>query len=292
MALIHCPECGHEISSAAVACPQCGRPTNVEPVPARVIVNEPVERDGVPPWAIAAMALAGMFVIFGLIWLATGRDDESANLAVNVNARRAAAPNTRDASYEQPSRTVDIPAGSVDTSSAPSTSTYPSGDSYGGSTTTVPSAPAMPSSGTVKISASIATRSGEKRAVRGTRFYLLDEDLATILSDADLEPIAGQSLSVSLAMAMADQANYGDFYRDAMAAIKEHIKYTGTTDASGKAQLGSVKPDRYYLFGFAKAGGGFAMWNSNVSVIAGDNNVNLAPQTITEMPRMENYSGE
>ena len=70
------------------------------------------------------------------------------------------------------------------------------------------------------------------------------------------------------------------------------ISTAGTTDASGTAQLGSVKPDSYYLFGFTKAGNGFAMWNSTVSVIAGENNINLAPQTLTEMPRMSDYSGE
>lgn len=296
MALIYCPECGHEISSTAVACPQCGRPTNVTPpAAARVIVNEPVERDGVPPWAIAAMALAGVFVIFGLIWLLSGRDDESANLSVNVNAQRRASANSRDVAYDQPSSTVDIPPSSVGSTTVPSTSsgsTYPAD----GSATTVPgapvaSAPAIPDKGTVNISASISTRNGDKRAVRGTKFYLLDEDMESILSEADLEPIAGQSLSVSLAMAMADQSTHGDFYRKAMAALRDHIKYAGTTDANGKAQLGGVKPDSYYLFGFTKSGNGFAMWNSTVSVIGGDNNINLAPQTLTEMPRMSDYSG-
>ena len=98
-------------------------------------------------------------------------------------------------------------------------------------------------------------------------------------------------MSVSLAMAMADQSTHGDFYRKAMAALRDHIKYAGTTDAEGKAQLGSVKPDSYYLFGFTKSGNSFAMWNSTVSVIGGENNLNLAPQTLTEMPRMSDYSG-
>ena len=295
MALIYCPECGHEISSAAVACPQCGRPTNITPpAPSRVIVNEPVERDGVPAWAIAALALAGVFVVFGLIWLLSSRDDNS-ELAVNVNAQRRATANSRDAAYDEPSSTVDIPSSTVGSTTVPSTSsgsTYPSDSGV----TTVPgapvaSAPAIPDKGTVNISASIATRNGDKRAVRGTKFYLLDEDLESILSEADLEPIAGQSLSVSLAMAMADQSTHSDFYRKAMAAIRDHIKYAGTTDANGKAQLGSVKPDSYYLFGFTKSGNGFAMWNSTVSVVGGDNNINLAPQTLTEMPRMSDYSG-
>jgi hypothetical protein len=296
MALIYCPECGHEISSTAVACPQCGRPTNVTPpVASRVIVNDPVERDGVPPWAIAAMALAGVFVVFGLIWLLSNRDDESANLSVNVNAQRRATANSRDVASDEPSHTVDIPSSTVGSTSVPSTSsgtTYPSDSSV----TTVPgapvaAAPAIPDRGTVKISASISTRDGKKQAVRGTKFYLLDEDVESILSDADLEPIAGQSMSVSLAMAMADQSTHGDFYRKAMSALRDHIKYAGTTDVEGKAQLGSVKPDSYYLFGVTRSGNSFAMWNSTVSVIGGENNVNLAPQTLTEMPRMSDYSG-
>ena len=295
MALIYCPECGHEISSTAVACPQCGRPTNITPPAAAVIVDEPVERDGVPPWAIAAMILAGVFVVFGLIWLASNRnDDANSNLAVSVNAQRRGTANTRDAEYDAPSSTVDVPSSSVDTTSVPYSSApaYPSDSSV----TTVPgapvtTAPAVPDKGTVHISASIANRDGDKRPVRGTKFYLLDEDVETILSEADLEPIAGQSLSVSFAMAMADQSTHSDFYRKAMTAIRDHVKYAGTTDANGKAQLGSVKPDSYYLFGFTKSGNGFAMWNSTVSVIGGENNINLAPQTLTEMPRTSGYSG-
>lgn len=291
MALIYCPECGHEISSTAVACPQCGRPINfAPPAAARVVVDEPVERDGIPPWAIAAMVLTGVLVIFGLIWLATNRDDANSNLSVNVNAQRRSTANSRDVAYDEPSRTVDIPSSGVDTTVPPSS--YPADSSV----TTVPgspvaAAPVVPDKGTVHISASVTTKKGEKRAVRNTKFYLLDEDVESILSEAELEPIAGQSLSVSLAMAMADQSTYGDFYNKAMRVIKEHIKYAGTTDGEGKAQLGSVKPDSYYLFGFTKAGNGFAMWNSAVSVIGGENNINLAPQTLTEMPRSSDYTG-
>lgn len=134
------------------------------------------------------------------------------------------------------------------------------------------------------IDAKVANRNGSTQAARNTRFYLLDKDIESILNDADVEPIEGQSLINSLAIATADQGRYAAFYRDAMSALKEHIKYTGSTDGSGKAQLGSVKPDRYYLFGVARTGEGFAMWNSSVSVIAGDNDMNLTPQQLTQMP--------
>ena len=84
---------------------------------------------------------------------------------------------------------------------------------------------------------------------------------------------------------------YGEFHTKAMAAIKDHIKYAGTTDGSDKAQLGGVQPDSYYLFGVTKSREGFAVWSSPVSVIAGENLLNLSPQQLTEI-RMEDYSGE
>ncbi|MDI1243745.1 MAG: hypothetical protein PSX80_17680 [bacterium] len=153
------------------------------------------------------------------------------------------------------------------------------------------SAGTIPTSGTVLIEAKVSTRNGSTQGARNTRFYLLDKDLESILSDADLEPIEGQSLTASLALATADQGRYAEFYRQAMSALKEHIKYTGSTDGAGKAQLGSVKPDQYYLFGVARTGEGFAMWNSSVSVIAGDNALNLTPQQLTQMPA-RSASGE
>jgi hypothetical protein len=121
------------------------------------------------------------------------------------------------------------------------------------------SAGSVPSSGTVRIDAKVATRNGSTQGARNTRFYLLDKSLDEILSDADLEPIEGQSLANSLALATADQGRYGEFYQAAMRALKEHVKYSGSTDGSGKAQLGSVKPDMYYLFGVVRTGEGFAM---------------------------------
>jgi hypothetical protein len=150
----------------------------------------------------------------------------------------------------------------------------------------------VPSSGTVRIDAKVATRNGSTQGARNTRFYLLDKSLDEILSDADLEPIEGQSLANSLALATADQARYAEFYQAAMRALKEHIRYTGSTDGAGKAQLGSVKPDMYYLFGVVRTGEGFAMWNSSVSVIAGDNAVNLSPAQLTQMPTGSALGGE
>lgn len=280
MSLIYCPECGHEISTAAVACPSCGRPLSAPTarVP-RVIVEREPKADSVPPWVIAPVVILGVLVLFGLIYLLTASDNSNSNLSVNVNASR---PETARSSERSNSATSDV-------SSIPPSTTMPvtntPGAGYPTSSQSVPgTSGSVPTSGTVLIDAKVATRSGSTQAVRNTRFYLLDKDIEAILSDADLEPIEGQSLTNSLALATADRERYGTFYREAMSALNDHIKYAGNTDTAGKAQLGSVKPDRYYLFGVVRTGEGFAMWNSPVSVIAGENAVNLTPAQLTPMP--------
>jgi len=276
MSLIYCPECGHEISTASVACVNCGRPISARPAEMpRVIVEREPKTESIPPWVIAPVIIMGVLVLFGLIYLFTaGDDDSNANLAVNVNARR-------NETARAPVTTTDttVPASSIPVAEAPG-SAYPTNpQNVPGSRVDAP-----PAKGTVVIDAKVSTRTGSSQPVRNTRFYLLDKDVESILSDADLDPIEGQTLAGSLALATADQAQYGEFYRAAMQALKEHIKYAGSTDSMGKAQLGSVEPDSYYLFGVARTGEGFAMWSSPVSVIAGQNAVNLTPQPLTQMP--------
>ena len=288
MSLIYCPECGHEISTAAVACPSCGRPVTAPPshIP-RVVVEREPKTDSIPPWVIAPVVLLGVLVLFGLIYLVSSSDDDSnTNLSVDVNTRR---PDTARSSERTNTSSSDI--SSIPPATMPVTNTPGAG--YPVPAQNVPdSTGSVPTSGRVMIEAKVSSRSGSTQGAKNTRFYLLDKDIETILSEADVAPIEGQSLTNSLALATADQATYGDLYREAMSALREHIKYTGSTDGAGKAQLGSVKPDQYYLFGVARTGEGFAMWSSSVSVIAGDNAVNLTPQQLTQMPTRSAVGGE
>jgi hypothetical protein len=128
-------------------------------------------------------------------------------------------------------------------------------------------------------------RSGAQ-AARNAKFYLLDKDLETILSEARLQPIEGNTLTGSLGLAVVFPDRYGDFQRAAMRAIGGHVKYTGSTNGSGNANLTGVTPNEYYLFGITRVGRGFALWDSQVSVIAGQNVMNLSPQAVTEIPDM------
>ena len=288
MSLIYCPECGHEISTSAVACPNCGRPINARPVIERktVVTDVPRQSDGFPAWALIPLGLIGA-VLLVVLFVALGRDDDSANsnLAVNVSAPRGSSVARNSATETQ---TVTVPpSGGGGTITVPGD--VPQSVTIPGSSTSVASVPPPASKGTVVIDAKVSTSTGTPQAVRNERFYLLDKDLETILSEADIEPIEGQTLTNSLGLSVLYPSRYGEFNRQALQAIKSHIKYAGQTDASGKAQLGNVEPDSYYLFGITKTGKGFAVWSSPVTVNGGQNLLNLSPQRLTEI---EDRSGE
>ena len=276
MSLLYCPECNHEVSTGADACPNCGLRMRPPIVEKRVLVTEAPSENSFPPWAIAAVVFTGIGVlILGFLLFRSTNDQANTNVNVNVAQRR-----NQTTEPVRDSRTTTIPSTSTDVpmTSAPSqTTTVP------GTETSVPNAP-PPDKGVVKINARIAPRQGEPRAASGTKFYLLDKDVEQILSEARVEPIEGNTLAASLGLAAVFPDRYGEFQRAAMRAIGAHVKYSGTTGGSGTADLKGVSPSSYYLFAISRVGRGFALWNSPVSVIAGDNVMNLSPQSVTEVP--------
>ena len=285
MSLMHCPECGHEISNSAVACPNCGRPINAEPVLERKVVVAHHRPKGVPTWAIATVGIMGILLLFFVFFLFTrgNSDDENTNtrLRVNMNAQGRSANRDTVASTTEPSTVTSVPAApgsvTIPPSSVPSTETPVSGSQV--------TLPAQPTKGTAVIQAKVITKNNQQQPVRGQRFYLLDKDIEQILSDAHVDPIEGNTLTASMGLAAAMPDRYGDFQRRAMQAIKNHIKYAGTTDSNGKAQVGNIDPNSYYLFGVVRSGNGFAIWSSPVAINPGENVLDLTPQSITEIDR-------
>lgn len=278
MSLIYCPECGHEISQAAIACPSCGRPINApaQTIERPVVVTRPRDDGGFPPWAFVPIGILGIAALF-LLFYAMSRNDESANTNLNVNVSTTRA-RTGDTGGTTNSQTINVPSDSTTVTLPPTSSqtvTVP------GSQTSIPA----DTKGKVVIDAKVANRTGAPTAVRNEKFYLLDKDLDSILNDADLDPIEGQTLANSFGLSVVYPDRYGDFNRKALAAIKDHIKYSGMTDGSGKAQLGGIEPDSYYLFGITKTGKGFALWKQPVTIRTGENILNLSPQSVTEMDR-------
>jgi hypothetical protein len=278
MSLIYCPECGHEVSAAAVACPNCGRPLSARPVvEAPPVVAHVRRNEGVPGWIFIPLGMIGLIlVVVFFVVMSRNSEDANSNLSVNVNARRPAGSTTDRTA----TTTTDIPPSSSTTVTVPPT-TDTQTVTVPGSQTSV--APAAPSKGSVVIDAKVAGRTGTAQPVKNEKFYLLDKDLESILSEAGLQPIEGQSLRNSLGLSVLYPDRFSEFNRDALRAIKGHIKYAGTTDASGKAELGGVEPDSYYLFGITKSGRGFAIWSSPVAINAGQNALNLTPERLNEM---------
>lgn len=284
MSLILCPECGTEISAAAVACPNCGRPMRSIPVVKEVVPLREEER-GVPKWVIIPLA-----VIFGLVLVLafvllyrSGQDDANVNLKVNASRTGS----NRDVARSD--TVVESAPGSVTTVPGSSTSVNPpiSAPVNPPSTTTVPGTStgvAPPTKGSVTVDAKIANRNGNGSSpVRNARFYLLDKDVEMILTEARVEPIEGQTLMSSLGLAAAFPNRFGDFQRQAMAAIRSHVKASATSNGSGKAEFSSVEPNMYYLFAVTNSGQGFALWNSPVTIQPGENLLNLTPQPLTDV---------
>lgn len=279
MSLIYCPECGHETSHAAVACPNCGRPLSATaPVVERtpIVTSVPRRDDGIPKWVFIPLGVIGaLLLLVFFVVMSRNSEDANTNLNVNVSARRTTT---------NPGSSTDIPSSTTDIPSSSTTVTVPPTDTQ---TMNVPgsqtSVSVPPSQGSVVIDAKIAGRTGSPQPVKSEKFYLLDKDVESILSEARLAPIEGQSLLNSFGLSVLYPDRFSDFNRDALRAIKNHIKYAGTTDSSGKAELGGIEPNSYYLFGITKSGRGFAVWSSPVSINAGQNALNLTPQRVTEM---------
>lgn len=284
MSMMNCPECGHQVSTEALACPNCGHPFAAQPNPVvtpRVIVAEP-ERSEFPKWVIVPVVLVTAILVFVLFAMLKGSDEEDSTSRVNVNlASDRTSANTRDSRSNPPPNQVDVPSSSTTVVTPPPTSSAPQTIPPVSQTEIVSAPP--PSKGSVLVEAKIQIGNGSIQSVKNEKFYLLDEDLESILSDANLEPIEGQTLSNSFGMAVMYPDRYRDFQRDALNAIKKHIKYNATTDGSGKASMKDVEPDSYYLFGITKDRNGFAVWSSPVTIIGGENKLNLSPARLTEV---------
>ena len=265
-----CPDCGHEVSTTAIACANCGRPLSDPTIERNVVITgtEPRVRDDFPKWIFIPITVLGVALLF-IFFMWMRQTDDAANVNVNVSARRGLNNNTRDIRSDSPNQ-VTVPGDST-TVPAPSQS----------SVTTVPGE-SVSDRGTAVVNAKIATKTGGVQPVRNEKIYLLDKDLEEILDDAGIEDETGQGLRNAFGLSVLYPDRYGETRSKALSAIGKHTKYTALTDATGKALIKDIRPDTYYLFGITKTRGGFAIWSSPVTITAGENLLNLSPASITE----------
>ncbi len=281
MSLMICPECAHEVSSSAAACPNCGHPFVRPTVQPKVIVREmPPEREGFPTWAFIPLGILGIVVLFLLVaWMRSGNDEAQRNINVRI-ASQTPISSSRETVVrtDSPPNQVVVPS-----TSQPSTVVVPPSTSTQTTTTTIPAETVVSDKGSVTLEAKIFNKSGSPSPVRAEKFYLLDKDLQSILSDADIEDESRQGLVNAFGLSIVYPERYEDVRRKALAAISKHAVYNALTDAGGKANMKDVKPNSYYLFAITKTGSGYAVWNQPVTIQPGQNSLILEPTQPTEI---------
>ena len=130
------------------------------------------------------------------------------------------------------------------------------------------------------LEAGIDYQMGGVQPVTSETFYLLDRDLEEILKDSKIKPSYG-SYYGAYALGIQFWPNKPE-QRKARELISEHTKYSAQTDLKGKARLVNIRPDTYYLFGFTKTRGGYAIWNSRVILKSGVNSQILDSKNAAE----------
>lgn len=279
MALIICPECGNECSIEAVSCPSCGKP--FAPVAKRQITVISREKE-FPKWIIVPITILGVILLFFVFFLVT-RDNETAN--ANIKVRVADTPIQRKTEETTGRNETHEVVTTSNPGSREVVVTNPNPVSPPITQTQVdqPLPTPVPNKAVVKVSAKVFTKNGNTRPVAKEKFYLLDKDLDTILSEANINDEEGQGLKNAFALSIVNPGKYRETNQKALAAIKKHIVYSTVTDSQGNAEIKSVKPDNYYLFAISATANSYAIWDSQITIQIGENELMLEPQTLTEV---------
>ena len=286
MALTNCPECGKEVSTTAVACTNCGHPLAPPSLEERTVIRQVpppvIEKESFPKWIFVPLGILGVILIFLLFALFRQDDENQRNINVDVSAKRPASTSsdTTIRTDTEPNQITIPPSSSDSTITTVPQTVPPSSDT---TVTQVPADTATIDRGTLSIEAKVSDRTGGTKAVKAEKFYLLDKDLESILDDANIAPIEGQTLKNSFGLSVLYPDKYSKVRDKALSEINKHIKYDVTTDSSGKAQMKDIKPDSYYIFAITKTANGFAIWSSPIGVKSGQNNLNLSPEPMVEV---------
>ena len=284
--MILCPECSHEVSNTAVACPNCGHPMSPPVVQTETFIRDVpppvIERETFPRWIFIPLGVLGFLLVLVIFLLMRDGQEDQQNINVklrtgqtgvsetNRTISQTTAPNEVTVPATTQTETVTVPRSNDTTATVnpPQTS----------SVTNVPADTAqVPSQGKVNVELKVKDRRTNKpRAVSAEKVYLLDKSLDAILREADLQNTTGQSLTQAFGLSVVYPDRYGDLNSKALSAINKHIKYDTITDGGGKAEISGVEPKNYYLFAITQTDGGFALWNSSITIKPGDNVLNLS----------------
>ncbi|MBX7174589.1 MAG: zinc ribbon domain-containing protein [Pyrinomonadaceae bacterium] len=275
MSLIICPDCGHEVSTAADSCPNCGKPF----LPPKVQIIDRRPKEEFPKWIIVPIfATAALLIFFIFLYSSQNNDNSNANISVRSGGTPARK-TISETDERKPVKEITVTSPDSPTVVQPPSKEIVVPENP--STTPLPKT--EPDRGIVKVSAKVLAKNGITRPVTREKFYLLDKDLSSILAEAKIDDEVGQGLKNAFALSVVDPSKYRETNEKALAAIKKHIIYSTLTDNQGKAEIKNVKPDSYYLFAISATPNSYAIWDSMITVDSGENILTIEPQSMTEV---------
>ncbi len=134
----------------------------------------------------------------------------------------------------------------------------------------------------LSIEAALIYRSGDVKPVARVQFLVLDESLATILSNSgitqpqDISIITtdkNMQLVITYAKAMLGAPGHERFLAQAEAAIKPHIVAAETTGFDGKAEINNAPAKPCYIVAVSRAGQSWLVWNLKAELKPGKNKI-------------------
>lgn len=126
----------------------------------------------------------------------------------------------------------------------------------------------QPALATLSIEAGLVFDNGDVKPVARTKFYLLDEDLALILSSIGVTLGGGTPITRGSHIQFERAFNEG-INQKMVAAIAPHILSEVTTDFSGKAKFESVPPGVRFVYGEYSVERSLVLWNTRVELKPG-----------------------
>jgi len=142
-----------------------------------------------------------------------------------------------------------------------------------------PSAAAPTASAILDLSIGEMVSGNFSPAPAGIQVYVTTQDPDANLVKAGFTSNPGVAPIENLfAACKVDQGGSLERCNLGMAAMTAGAVGAASSDASGHAQTGALKPGRYYLIGFTPYQGHALVWHMPVDLRAGSNSVTLSPQ--------------
>lgn len=134
--------------------------------------------------------------------------------------------------------------------------------------------------GTLSVEAGLVYKAGDVKPVARADFYLLNDDLETIIKNAGIEEkdMGGLNQKLSFVQKLSFWKKFPALYPNQLAkavdVIKQHTVYTITTDFSGKGEFTQIKSGKYWLAGIGGANQ-IVVWNLPIDIKAGKQSISL-----------------